>query len=123
MADTEWLFPLADVVAQLPADPATLRFHYALRRGTLKLGLYAPRGRDDQTPHRQDELYIVVSGGGYFRKNDERRPFAAHDVIFVEAGADHRFEDFTDDFSAWVVFWGPDGGEGQAGVSPRPAAS
>jgi len=34
-------------------------------------------------------------------------------VIFVEAGVEHRFEDFTDDFETWVVFWGPQGGECQ----------
>ena len=32
-------------------------------------------------------------------------------AIFVEAGADHRFVDFSSDFAAWVVFWGPQGGE------------
>ena len=41
----------------------------------------------------------------------EKRPFAPGDVIFVEAGAPHRFEDFTGDFAAWAVFWGPEGGE------------
>jgi hypothetical protein len=23
----------------------------------------------------------------------------------------HRFEEFTDDFYTWVIFYGPDGGE------------
>lgn len=44
-------------------------------------------------------------------KGGERRPSEAQDAIFVEAGVEHRFEDFSDDFSAWVIFWGPDGGE------------
>ena len=112
MPDAEWLFPLEDVAANLPDAAASLRFTYALRRGTMKLGLYAPRGADDQTPHRQDELYFVVSGGGFFLKNGIRKPFAPDDAIFVEAGAEHRFEDFSPDFAAWVVFWGPEGGEG-----------
>ena len=30
---------------------------------------------------------------------------------FVPARVDHRFEEFTPDFAAWVVFWGPRGGE------------
>jgi hypothetical protein len=25
---------------------------------------------------------------------------------------EHRFEDFTEDFATWVVFYGPEGGEG-----------
>ena len=32
-------------------------------------------------------------------------------MLFVEAGVDHRFVDFSDDFETWVIFWGPDGGE------------
>jgi mannose-6-phosphate isomerase-like protein (cupin superfamily) len=111
MADTEWLFSLADIEATLPDDTVAMRFQYALRRGTMKLGLYAPRRADVQTPHTQDELYIVVAGSGDFLKNGQRRPFAPNDVIFVEAGAEHRFVDVTGEFAAWVVFWGPEGGE------------
>jgi len=118
MADGEWLFSLNTVEENLPNDPATMRFHYALRHGTMKLGLYAPPGVDTQEPHQQDELYVIVSGSGDFIKNDERRAFAQHDVIFVEAGAEHRFADFTRDFAAWVIFWGPDGGEKQIPAAP-----
>ena len=99
------------VRSKLPDDPATMRFHYALRHGSMKCGLYAPSGTDDQATHRQDELYIVVSGSGDIVKNGERLRFAPHDVIFVEAGSLHRFENFSEDFQTWVVFWGGEGGE------------
>lgn len=33
------------------------------------------------------------------------------DVLFVPAGVEHRFEDFSDDLAGWVVFYGPEGGE------------
>ncbi|MDQ3378133.1 MAG: cupin domain-containing protein, partial [Actinomycetota bacterium] len=33
------------------------------------------------------------------------------DALFVPAGVEHRFENFTDDLVAWVVFYGPEGGE------------
>jgi mannose-6-phosphate isomerase-like protein (cupin superfamily) len=112
MTDKGWLFSLADVTAKLPPEAEPIRFCFARQHGTMKLGLYAPRGPDVQVPHAQDELYVIASGSGYFNKAGERRPFGAQDVIFVEAGVEHRFEDFSDDFSAWVVFWGPDGGEG-----------
>ena len=32
-------------------------------------------------------------------------------VAFVAAGETHRFEDLSDDFAVWVLFYGPDGGE------------
>jgi len=107
----DWLHRLKDVQANLPEDPAQLRFHYAMRHGTMKFGLYAPRQVDTQGPHKQDELYFIVSGSGRFIKNGEERAFNPHDVIFVEAGADHKFMDFSEDFSTWVVFWGKEGGE------------
>jgi mannose-6-phosphate isomerase-like protein (cupin superfamily) len=81
----------------------------------MRAGVYAPRGEDDQEPHEQDELYIVLSGSGRFVKNGDERTFQPNDLIFVEAGADHRFLDFTPDFETWVVFWGPKGGEASAG--------
>ncbi|HWU93920.1 MAG TPA: cupin domain-containing protein [Sphingomicrobium sp.] len=107
----EWLFSLDEVGRELPDESSAMRFAEAFRHGTMRLGLYAPRGTDAQTPHRQDELYVIVSGSGSFVKEGEATPFRANDVIFVEASAEHRFVDFSDDFSAWVIFWGRDGGE------------
>ena len=82
-----------------------------LERGSLELGFYKPDEIDPQQPHTQDEIYIVQSGSGYFVLGDERQPFETGEALFVPAGVIHRFEDFTDDFSAWVVFYGPEGGE------------
>ncbi|HTC26221.1 cupin domain-containing protein [Dyella sp.] len=109
--DADWLLTLAYAKANLPENTDGFRFYYGLRHGSMKTGIYAPRRVDTQTPHKQDELYIVISGSGDFIKNEQRCRFQAHDVLFVEAGIPHRFENFTDDFATWVVFWGPDGGE------------
>ena len=79
--------------------------------GSMRLGMYAPVKVDEQTPHDQDELYIVVEGSGTFFHNGKRNPFTKGDVLFVGAGDEHRFEDFTEDFRTWVVFWGKEGGE------------
>ncbi len=80
----EWLHAWEQVEALLPDDPATFRLHYALRHGSMKFGLYAPRGEDVQGPHNQDELYIIASGRGLFVKDGKHPPFKPHDVIFVE---------------------------------------
>ena len=68
---------------------------------------YAPRRVDHQAPHLRDEIYVVVSGEGWFMRAGERVPFTAGDALFVRAGVPHRFEDFSDDFAAWVIFAGP----------------
>jgi mannose-6-phosphate isomerase-like protein (cupin superfamily) len=82
-----------------------------LAHGTFELRYYAPRGSDPQTPHTQDEVYVIGSGHGWFVRGDERVPFVAGDALFVAAGVAHRFEDFSDDFGTWVIFYGPEGGE------------
>lgn len=105
----EWLAKRDDIRRAIAEGGR--RSHYPIRHGTMRVGLYAPRGDDPQTPHDQDELYIVISGTGTFRKGEEARPFRPGDVIFVEAGVPHRFLEFSDDFETWVVFWGPRGGE------------
>lgn len=83
-----------------------------MRHGSMNLRYYAPVGTDLQTPHTQDELYIVTSGSGTFLSAGKRVPFGPGDVLFAAARAEHRFEEFTEDFATWVVFYGPEGGEG-----------
>ncbi len=82
-----------------------------LQHGTMELGFYRPVGTDDQGPHEQDEIYVVQSGAGLFELGDERVAFGPGDALFVPAGVPHRFIEFSEDFTTWVVFWGPPGGE------------
>jgi len=81
------------------------------QHGTLSIEIYKPDQIDHQQPHEQDEVYVVISGRGTFLNGDTRTTFAPGDFLFVPAGVEHRFEDFTDDFSTWVIFYGPKGGE------------
>jgi mannose-6-phosphate isomerase-like protein (cupin superfamily) len=111
MSATNWFISLEGVAATVATLPESRRFHYPLAHGTMRIGLYVPHGKDEQTPHAQDELYIIASGEGMFVKGSERRPFKPQDAIFVEAGMPHKFEEFTEDFQSWVIFWGPQGGE------------
>ena len=102
--------PVADALALLPG-PGGARFAGVFAHGTLEVEIYAPRGTDPQTPHTRDEVYIVVSGTGTFLNDGERTPFGPGDFLFVPAGVVHRFEDFSEDFVTWVLFYGPEGGE------------
>eukprot|EP01037_Dinobryon_pediforme_P016266 gene16266-16445_t len=69
----------------------------------MSVEIYRPAYADHQTPHLQDELYVVISGSGFFVNNGERAAFQQGDVLFVPAGTDHRFENFTDDFLTWFL--------------------
>lgn len=79
--------------------------------GTLEVEIYKPTGTDPQEPHQRDEIYVVISGTGWFVNGEARHRFGPGDFIFVPAHQVHRFEEFTDDFATWVFFYGPEGGE------------
>lgn len=101
---------LAEAASQIPTSSGK-RFIEMFTHGTFSLELYEPRGTDLQTPHTRDEAYIVVKGSGEFINGSERVQFFAGDFLFAAAGEVHRFENFTDDLSVWVIFYGPEGGE------------
>lgn len=92
--------------------PAGARSALVMRHGSMTLRHYKPEGRDLQTPHDQDEVYIVIAGTGRFTVDGETVDFGPGDALFAAAGADHRFVDFSNDFETWVIFYGPGGGEG-----------
>lgn len=88
-------------------------FTEVFRHGTLSVEFYKPEKKDLQKPHDRDEIYVVVSGTGTFYNGGKRWKFKPGDFLFVPARVEHRFEDFSDDFSTWVFFYGPIGGEGE----------
>ncbi|HEY3929556.1 MAG TPA: cupin domain-containing protein [Candidatus Koribacter sp.] len=102
---------LRDAVAKLPTKDGK-PFAELFRHGSLSVEIYAPRGRDTQQPHSRDEVYVVARGSGVFVNGTQRTPFATGDFLFAAAGEVHRFEEFSDDFYTWVLFYGPEGGEG-----------
>lgn len=91
--------------------PDGKRFAPVFEHGSLLVEIYAPRGRDPQQRHTRDEVYVVASGSGEYVCGDARTKFHPADVLFAGAGVEHRFENFTDDFAVWVIFYGPEGGE------------
>jgi hypothetical protein len=61
-------FSVKEAVAQLEKE--TERFTIMMQHGTVKVEYYAPQKTDRQTPHRQDELYVIISGSGIFFVTD-----------------------------------------------------
>jgi mannose-6-phosphate isomerase-like protein (cupin superfamily) len=59
-----------------------------------------------QVPHSRDEFYIVASGTGRYRVEDRVTEIGAGDLLFAAAHAAHGFEDYSDDFAIWIVFYG-----------------
>lgn len=109
-----------DAVRSLGAHP---RFARVFAHGSLEVEIYAPRGVDPQQPHGRDEVYVVIAGHGRFFCAGETRDFAPGELLFVAAGVEHRFVEFSDDFATWVLFYGPEGGEAAAGASGMATAA
>ena len=103
---------LAEAQSRIPG-PAGEHSVSLLQRGTLdvRLALAPPVPPSQLTPHAQDEVYVIVRGRGVLLHDGMRDRFEAGDLLFVSAGTEHRFEDFTADLAVWVVFSGPRGGE------------
>ncbi|AYL94994.1 cupin domain-containing protein [Mucilaginibacter celer] len=93
------------------SDKETELFVKVIEHGSMSVEIYKPINIDPQTPHDQDELYVIINGSGDFILNDSRISFQQGDVILVPANAEHRFENFTEDFATWAIFYGPKGGE------------
>lgn len=72
----------------------------------LSVGVYRipVGGTDPQSPHTEDEVYIVLAGRAVLRCDSGDAPVAAGSVVFVPAGEAHRFTDITDDLEVVVVF-------------------
>lgn len=82
--------------------------------GSMEAELYTPEGTDPQSPHTRDEIYVVAKGSGKFFDGEETINVKEGSFIFVPAGTEHRFLDFTKGFAVWVIFYGPEGGEADA---------
>lgn len=101
---------LSEIEAAIPG-PAGERSALAIYRGTLDIRLSVPLPPNAQTPHAQDEIYVVIRGGGVLVHGEERTPFGAGDILFVAAGVAHHYEGFGPDLALWRIFYGAEGGE------------
>lgn len=93
-----------------------LPFQEIFQHGSMVLEFYKPVGEDLQTLHSRDEIYIIAEGSAVFFHEGKRKDVGKGDFLFVKTGDEHRFETFSKDFSTWVIFYGPEGGEKVKGI-------
>ncbi len=89
------------------------RYLEFIRASTLSTGIYELRagGADPQRPHTEDEVYYVVRGRASIHVASEDRPVQPGTVVFVAAGAEHRFHSIEEDLTVLVVFAPPRGSQ------------
>jgi mannose-6-phosphate isomerase-like protein (cupin superfamily) len=79
-----------------------------LRRPDLSVGTYSlrPGAVDTQSPHTEDEIYVVTAGRGQFTSGGQTVGIAPGTTLFVPAHEVHFFHDITEDL-ALLVFFAP----------------
>jgi cytidylate kinase len=82
------------------------RYLEVLRTGRLSCGLYRlRRGEEDQQrPHHEEEVYLVMEGRGRFRMGDQDYPAEPGSLLTVPARVEHGFHSITDDLMLLVFF-------------------
>jgi mannose-6-phosphate isomerase-like protein (cupin superfamily) len=60
--------------------------------------------QDTQSPHTEDELYVVMSGQARVTVGDEVRDVRTGTIVFVAAGETHRFHDIEERLVLFVAF-------------------
>jgi mannose-6-phosphate isomerase-like protein (cupin superfamily) len=91
---------------QRPDGDESTHFVEHLRRPDMSVDTYSiPAGAvDDQSPHTEDEIYVVTAGRARIVTPGGGADVRPGDVIFVPAGVDHHFADITEDLALIVVF-------------------
>jgi len=85
---------------------ATRRYREVLRTGQLSAGLYRlRRGEEDQQrPHTEEEVYLVLEGRGRFRMGDQDFAAEPGSLFTVSARVEHGFHAITEDLLLLVFF-------------------
>jgi quercetin dioxygenase-like cupin family protein len=91
-----------------------------LRVADLSVGTYSipASGLDDQTPHSEDEVYVVRSGRGLLVTDQGSVAVRPGSVVYVPAGQPHRFSDIEEDLAILVLFAPPYGSRRSGGPQP-----
>lgn len=95
------------------------RWHEFLRVPSLSMGLYRLKAgqADEQQPHTEDEVYLVISGKATFRHGGQEQAVVPGTIIFVERAVEHRFVDIIEDLTVLVFFAPPEGTRNDGAVS------
>jgi mannose-6-phosphate isomerase-like protein (cupin superfamily) len=108
-------FQLEDLIER--AEGEQQHWVQFLDRSSLYAGLYRlPKGgTDGQTPHDLDEVYYVAKGRAVLEVDGARTAAEPGSILFVAAGAPHRFVDIEQDLEVVVLFSkaGPEPGAGR----------
>ncbi len=103
---------IADAGTYTPPDGGeTTHWIDHLASNDLSVGTYSipAGGVDDQTPHTEDEIYVVQSGRATLVTSSGTARVGPGSVVFVPAMETHRFTEILEDLAVVVIFAPPYG--------------
>src|SRR4051812_17489409 len=106
--DRSGVIRFAEAQTAVPG-PSGQRAALVLKRGTLDVKLSLPLQPNQQTPHEQGEIYVVIRGRGVLVHDGREDAFGPGDMLFVAAGVEHHYKDFSGDLALWRIFYGAHG--------------
>ncbi|MEP4485043.1 MAG: cupin domain-containing protein [Halioglobus sp.] len=105
MTDGQWqVIDLEEVKKEFKGE--TVEYLEFLRVPTLSCGLYslAAGSKDMQSPHDEDEVYVVLKGKARMRLGDDERSVGPGSLLYVGAATDHSFFEIEEDMTLLVFF-------------------
>jgi len=97
-------FQISELIAE--AERGGRAWTEFFRAPALSLGIYRlpAGGTDPQTPHTEDEIYYVLRGRARARVSGEECEIGPGTLLYVPAGAEHRFHSIREDLTLMVAF-------------------
>ncbi|MEP0202704.1 MAG: cupin domain-containing protein [Halioglobus sp.] len=105
MTDGQWqVIDLEEIKKEFKGE--TVEYLEFLRVPTLSCGLYslAAGSKDMQSPHDEDEVYVVLKGKARMRLGAEERSVGPGSLLYVGAATDHSFFEIEEDMTLLVFF-------------------
>jgi len=105
VADDDW--KAFELEREIENQRATGRpYREFLRVPALSCGIYTlPTGAKDlQSPHDEDEVYLVVRGKGRVRVGGEERKVGPGSLLYVRATSQHSFFEIEEEITLLVFF-------------------
>jgi mannose-6-phosphate isomerase-like protein (cupin superfamily) len=105
MTDRNWQVFDLDQIRQKLSGKAVEYLEF-LNVPALNCGLYflSAGSTDMQSPHDDDEVYLVLSGRARMRLDDVEREVGPGSLLYVSATTEHSFFEVEEDMTLLVMF-------------------
>lgn len=99
-----------DLLDRIPGPPTKkwpdgVWFARAFASDTLSVQLYTPKSGMYPVPPGVHVIYIVMRGRSRLKVGVRQYDMKPGDIVPIGVDVGHEFENFTQDFATYVIFW------------------